>query len=480
MNNDKKKLVIWFPIPESLNWRGEGIAQTIESFVKNLEGVDVTLVINKKVCEELASTDLFRSKVKDFYYINGSGWLTKAKAKSYRVVDLSKFVYPKYGLIFKTIYVISNLKSKYLSYIHWSIKLSFVTILLKHGILFRGQNVWIPSIMIPNAIQIAKKRRVLFWYWDAFSLEFVGFTKMQKNILVTRLSQLKEVINSKKNVLVGSTVITQSAYNKKYLCDVVGILNTFVEVVHLGYENVNNKLPDRYKDAHKNKFLNVLNNLKIERKYKATFLNNLKPYIFSIDDYIKWQSTATVLYRLGMSCKFDNHKLVFVSTQNRPYKGIDILLYQLNIFVSETEYDLYFIFTCDIEKNKLIRYPKLYEKISVLPRLSNADHSVLIKNSDLVIHSSYAEGGLGAYSAYEAASCDVPSLINCGRHTNEMSDYHNMEFYGVCDFTRYDLFKHKLQELLSNEDAKKLTVKQYKSTYIDWRTCCQQFEMKLL
>jgi glycosyltransferase involved in cell wall biosynthesis len=80
------------------------------------------------------------------------------------------------------------------------------------------------------------------------------------------------------------------------------------------------------------------------------------------------------------------------------------------------------ITTCNIPSEIKDKYPELFNSLFELTRIPDKGHATLTALSDLVLHPSFVEGGLGSYSMFEAASVGVPSLTNSGRHTNELNN----------------------------------------------------------
>lgn len=55
---EKKKLVVWVPLPPNSSWRGEGIAQTIENIVRNISPErKIEIVVSSKHAEMLVGLE---------------------------------------------------------------------------------------------------------------------------------------------------------------------------------------------------------------------------------------------------------------------------------------------------------------------------------------------------------------------------------------------------------------------------------------
>jgi glycosyltransferase involved in cell wall biosynthesis len=166
-----------------------------------------------------------------------------------------------------------------------------------------------------------------------------------------------------------------------------------------------------------------------------------------------------------------------ISTQVRPYKGFDLLLQFLNHLVCcETEFRYQFIFTAALSEKIRNMYPLLYERIHEITRVSNKQHALLYYISDLVLHPSYVEGGLGVYPQFEAATMGTPTLANIGRHIFEQSpDATHVPCHYAIDFTKTNALVARIHDLMVSEEMRANNLLETQRLTVHWEDSAKKY-----
>ncbi|HGH8112544.1 TPA: glycosyltransferase family 1 protein, partial [Vibrio cholerae] len=103
-------------------------------------------------------------------------------------------------------------------------------------------------------------------------------------------------------------------------------------------------------------------------------------------------------------------------------------------------------------------------------------HASLYLMSDIVLHPSNVEGGLGAYPQYEASSVGKPSLINTGRHVNEMAE----EGFDVdllsSNFVNTKETVDKIEKLINSEEYMRQNIDAINRLKISWKESASNYE----
>ncbi|HAS3667372.1 TPA: glycosyltransferase family 4 protein, partial [Vibrio cholerae] len=395
---EKKKLVVWVPLPPNSSWRGEGIAQTIENIVRNISPErKIEIVVSSKHAEMLVGLEKSNPNIS----VLTLGFRGKSTKKTIGYVSLNEVEKDSlWDLVIAKLPIIPAIFRKvgmYVSQLEYLLSLYIYSHLQRRG-RFSSNNcrVWLPTPIIPYTHLLGGEKFVSFW--DPFVFEYNKEFPLTAEYFVKKLS--KHFSNA-------SAIITQSRANKDYLETVMGIESSKINVIYNGS-------PDY------SEFKKQQSNLSFSEVWsKSEFSGASKKAAF--EALVNHQLNFSVLWRLLTKNKVSNRKIVLISTQNRPYKGFDQLFVLINeLCLRRDNYD--FIFTCNVPTKLKERYPSLYERIHEVTRVDNYLHASLYLMSDIVLHPSNVEGGLGAYPQYEASSVGKPSLINTGRHVNEMAE----------------------------------------------------------
>jgi len=236
-------------------------------------------------------------------------------------------------------------------------------------------------------------KKLIVSFWDPFVFEFLGFEIHNTSRIFNNLY---------KNVTNTDCIITQSQSNFNYLTDILGVNPKTIHIIENGSPN--------YRSLVENKKMNKSDVIKIWAEH-ARNANNTQSWV-----------NASIIFRL-LSQKSDKpQKIIFVSTQDRPYKGFHALLSVFDKILLEEghQFDFNFVFTGEIKERFINSYSWAVSNIFSLSRVPTKLHASLYSISELCIHPSFCEGGLGSYPMFEAASLGIPSLSNLGRHMLEL------------------------------------------------------------
>jgi hypothetical protein len=387
LDNVTKKILVWLPLPEGMSWRGEGISQTIEKIIINSSAnIEYDIYTAKSIGAEILESMDDQEILCKFRFINEVSKNKKIK-KNKVEFDNSRFSFYKL--------LVERLDG------HWKkiqkyrvLLVSLISIKNVDHLIDKYDAVWVPTPVVKLNCK-SRKSKIFYNFWDPFVFEYSFFGYLTKYFFYRRFAFIKSK---------GYKIITQSEFNKKYLSDVLGFNSDLINIARLGG-------PD-------DKGLRNINYSKF----------NFSEYPLIIDDgrvklakFISEMDNRSALFRAISRFKKET-KIIFVTTQNRPYKGLyQFLEIYKNILMRN---DVFLITTADINQLIIESFPELSESVCILKRVSNKQHEYLMRNSDLIIHPSYVEGGQGAFSMFEAALMNKPSIINWGRHVEEFKKFH--------------------------------------------------------
>lgn len=351
----------------------------------------------------------------------------------------------------------------------YTLKLMALTRLYVKGVIFRDADlIWVPAPSVPFVEQFDS--RVLYSFWDPFVVEYTEFNDTIRNLYAKKFRNM--FAENKKSF----HIVTQSKANKDYLTCVMGVSLSRVSVVRLGcpdYSVFVKEKEDQIKDFKKSERNNLLSLWERKTRYpvhREKF--NIDAYIDQITKEVKNHS---LFFRLAKGVQ-PRSKIIFISTQDRPYKGLGLVFKVLAAFRKKhPEYKLHILTTAVIPADVKKMYPELYESVVEMRRLPNDQHALCTAVSDIVLHPSFVEGGLGSYSMFEAASVGVPSLTNEGRYTEELQGEVgggiNLAF---CDFTDLAVSVDKIHRVLSDRLLAEEVVKEVMGAWYSWNESAER------
>jgi glycosyltransferase involved in cell wall biosynthesis len=431
------EVVVWIPLPPHVSWEGEGISKTVENVLQHIPShVTCYLVVSNKHAVHLENKFRERPNIK----IKTIGISKKQVVIEPNINNASVNLF---HLIAAKVSVLSKLTDKiklafyntrYILTLYPYYFLQYVNLFLP------GRRIlWLPAPTIPGLTLLRGKK--IFSFWDPFVFEYKEFSNVS-HVLLKKFAGLY----SRADI-----IITQSKANKDFLANVFHISPSKVEVINNGspsYAQLNDKLITigrRDKEKLLAKWL--------DPKYVGECRKD------AVSKLMHDLTNKATLWRLLYKLASPKDKILIISTQVRPYKGFDLLFKLLNSLIcQESTFRFHVIFTAVIPTRIKDAYPLLYERIHEITRVSTFQHALLYHISDLVLHPSHAEGGLGVYPQFEAGSLGIPTLANVGRHTLEQSpDGANLAFHTI-DFTNIDQVVDRIHELVSSNELRILNL----------------------
>jgi glycosyltransferase involved in cell wall biosynthesis len=452
--SDAKNIIIWLPLRPGASWRGEGIAQTVENIIKTLDPEIEITVVTTAECEKE-----FDEKIKSRVKVKLLKWINTTNTRKYELKDTDSFAPTLFELMAAKFSIAKFNKvkklSKLIKSIMYVVELRFICLKINLGWLFSRDAVyWFPA---PNIYGIDKiKRKKIISFWDPFVFEYRDFGDMM-NVLYLKFYEIYRKAEG---------IITQSESNKRYLIDVMGIDGNLIKVI-------NNGSPDysRHYNEDENK--------------RQPLQNWLKPHYVgigksdAISSFVKDKVNKSILWRLLSKKELDNSKTIIISTQDRPYKGLKLLLKLLDAYVDKYGENINIVTTAHFQDEYRKMYPRLMDRIYEITRVSEFQHSILYGVADLAIHPSFVEGGLGAYPQFEAASMKKPSLVNTGRHITEMISVNKLSSDEssliAVDFTNIEIACEKIKKLLHDDAIRENNIKVINKCRNSWGDVGMQY-----
>ena len=278
-------------------------------------------------------------------------------------------------------------------------------------------------------------------FWDGFVFEYRQFED-SREIILTLLTKFLSTTDK---------IITQSFANKSYLTRVLGYDEKKIKVIynpHPSYSHLIDKVLLNRIDQNKKEALNhwkpeisekfwednrKLAGAKIQKKYRDFFNKSL--------------------FSRMMHSSNSKTKFFFISTQNRAYKGFKQLFYSLNEFSKLSSSNFKLLTTGNLYDEELHlseNYNWAFKNVYEFKKVNDFNHALLYSVSDLVIHPSFAEGGLGVFPLFEAASLNKLCLMNEGTHTRELVEQYPLVDLCV-DFNFPVIVANKINYFLNNE-----------------------------
>lgn len=455
-----KHIVVWLPLPAFSSWRGEGIIQTVEHILANAptshESPRWTLILSPAHKDEVHRDVLNHPRI-DIKTLRGLGAIerkhsyTTDKIISYikRPTFMQRFTQVIEAQLFATL-------KRRLDLIRYGVMLTVHTHWQVFGGSFKADGIWIPTPIIPLAHRLRGRKTCSFW--DPFIFEYASYRDTGEMFLpqFLRLFQAAE------------SIITQSDYNRRYL---LNVMNTPAQCIHVINNGTNDysryKIPETVSQGERDEF--ILTNFG-----RSDFFGQLSKVR---NKFIDQFHTKSVLMRLIERKKsLPNARVIFVSTQFRPHKGMYEMLETATklIEADDDNSDYLFVFTAKLPQQVVSRYPRLHEHTYELTRLANKDHALIYQLADLVIHPSHAEGGL-PYPIHEAASLDVVCLINKGRHVMEAQQLRPELSALIIDIRKPKQAALKIRHVLSDKDQRKDMLAAAMSLERPWSQVAQEY-----
>jgi glycosyltransferase involved in cell wall biosynthesis len=471
MKSKDKTILLWMPLPENSNWRGEGIAQTVESLLRESIGSKYKFkIVTAQSVAILIISSLGNDWQRNISFTHNAS----ANFESYELdIDF------KTSTLEMSLIALNKFINKlnifkifgFIQILFYYLRLRIATFFMSNNITHREcEMVWAPLPSIPFLENI--NRNMMINFWDGFVLEYREFLDISPYILL----KFKKTFD-KKSV----TLVTQSECNAQFLNHIFGVSLDRVNVfrlgcpdysIHINSLNIHDKL-QKFKNDRSNSILSFYPSSKDillqdnQRNKRDVILKT----------FIKNQTTLSTLYRLDKS-SLNGTKLIFISTQFRPYKGLNLALK----IISECKKKLpgvtiLLITTCYIPLGIKEKYPELFNSIFEFTRLKDKEHAVLTAISDLVLHPSFVEGGLGSYSMFEAASVGVPSLTNSGRHTIELNNQVKPDLnIAFQDFSNINATVDKISEILLDKSMGSAIIEAINKSRQEWSKTWEELE----
>jgi glycosyltransferase involved in cell wall biosynthesis len=430
--NTAPEILIWVPLTPGSSWRGEGIAQTIEHIVLH-SNADTYFHI---VCLGEHADDI-REGIKGHVChikitaIRGKLFQRSRREMSFTSRSFISTAGPRFFGRLWQVFLIPN-KTSYVL---------FVTLTMLWFRFFKSKPslVWTPVLGSPYShMNFGRKKIVNFW--DPFVFEYEGFRDIRHPLFEFLFERMAGADH----------IITQSEHNRRYLEKVLSVPAGKISVIPVGCPSYSKFLRENVSDLRENQPL-MISSLWQEKAKTAivTSIDVLRNRV--IHDLLNQSTFYRLLERLGPSSR-----VIIISTQERPYKGFDALLELCDALVKSTTHDYHFIFTGNVDftrKSSRLKYNWIVDRTYSITRTDRTNHSLLYQLSDLAIHPSFAEGGLGSYPQFEASSVGTPCLINRGRHSKELIEQ-TPEISECCfDILNTEDAKNKVEALLSDVDA---------------------------
>lgn len=303
--------------------------------------------------------------------------------------------------------------------------------------------VWVPTPLFKIKTWKKFSHKIVYNFWDPFGFEYSFFPYTTKLYFYKRLSEIKKD---------GYKIITQSTHNKNYLINVLKFDNDRIKVIRCG----NYVKP--YSDSQANH--NKISIRDYPSRFSYTSLSS-RAIVQELDN-------RSIVARLEARLR-EKTKIIFISTQNRPYKGLHRFLSIFSQILNNN--DVVILTTADISELILEKFPSLTEAVYILKRVSNKQHSYLFSVCDLFVHPSYVEGGVGAFSMFEAALNNKPALVNWGRHVREFNAIYGKSIdVGLIsvNFDESEKAIYLINELLNNPSVIEKNIAEIKKSISSW------------
>ena len=430
--NMAREILIWIPLTPGSSWRGEGIAQTIEHIILHSSAEKyfhiVCLGEHADHIREGIEGHVCQIKITA---ISGSLFQRSPREVSFTSRSFISLTVPRF---FGRLWAIFSVPKK-------AVYILFVTLTMLWFRFIRNKPnlVWTPSLGVPYAnMRFGRKKIVNFW--DPFVFEYEGFRQIRAPLFEFLFDRMTGADH----------IITQSQHNRRYLENVLSVPAEKISVIPVGCPSYSSFFKDDVDDFRKHQPLKIASLWqKKAMTASVTSISILRKRV--VHDRLNQSTFYRLLERLGPASR-----VIIISTQERPYKGFDALLELCDALVNSSKHDYHFIFTGNIDfsrKSSRLKYSWIADRTYSITRTDRANHSLLYQLSDLAIHPSFAEGGLGSYPQFEATSVGTPCLINRGRHSKELVE--KVPEISECCFNilNTESAKKQVEALLGDEDS---------------------------
>ena len=474
-SKNNNTMLVWLPLPPGSGWRGEGIVQTIENIVCHISSdYNIEILVSLDHYHEAteAFDDYKNIKVVPLSYL----WLLFRLILNRKKISIDKSRVRENGLdkiLKKSILTIGFNKivrpiALFFDRGDYVSKLKMFTVLHKRNFLFRKcRSVWCPSPNIFFQYQLRSKK--IFSFWDPFVFEYES-----------EYSQISEyfMITFARHYFNADIITTQSKFNKRFLIDNFAIDDEKIKIINNGAPDYTGLIgQDLVEKRTTSPILKIDERLKIMEKFPLKPLSG-----YSMDSIRRNIRKNFVVYSQIFKLRNrinNNSKLLFVSTQNRPYKGFSTLFMQLDKLIKHGKFDLIIVFTSKVDERTRKKYPWFLDRVFEITRVSNLQHAHIYMMSDLVLHPSYIEGGMGSYPQYEAASLGIPSLMNSGRHMEYLKDFSEVDISKfTVSFENFEDFSSKVYTLLHSESTIRDNILESKSTIVTWTSAAEKYKQQ--
>lgn len=446
MSEKNYNVMIFMPISPKANWRGEGISQTIENIIRySADKITYTLVVGRHVEKEIA-IELGKEIASNKLKLLPIGFSKKKLGKA--------------------------LHSFRIGYLFFYLSLSFFTI--KQAVLsFLGISkyhlTFVPYALLAIPASIFSKKMAIS-FWDPFVLEYPHAFSEKFRLFIVKL--LKYGMHS------ADVVITQSHTNKNYLIHFFGLDSEKIKVIENGHPDYRCYLSDQS--------ITTENIMTAWDNKKEEFVSDSKKKLYyhylikkkthrSLKDHMK----KNVLHRLVTKDSTKESKIIVISTQYRPYKGFESLFSAYDLLIKKycSQYKFKFVFTGSVPPVFYQKYAWANSLVFEMQRLEGRQHAYIYSIADLVIHPSFVEGGMGTYPMFEAASLNVPSLSNMGRHMLELQKKYAKDIDSLCvDLVDTEATSEKMFALLTNTELRKSNVSLTNSLRTLWEDSGKKYQ----
>ncbi|MDA7799861.1 glycosyltransferase [Alphaproteobacteria bacterium] len=466
-----KEVLIFLPLPAQLSWRGEGIAQVVEKTVANTKGVNWTIMSNKSIIEE-ASQSLRSVQNVNFTTFGKSKKPNSNNKTSQKIeVEFADFAKTNKSALVLSRFLFATKFHRLWDFVSWLAKFYLANFQEKRSNYASYDYVWVPTPIVLVSKKIPKTK-LIFSFWDPFVFEYSSFPDITKHYLFYSFS--KKFLNC-------AGIITQSKANLDYLENILGMDPSKISVLPLAAGDVSDLVSDEMYGA---RAQNKLVKYWPERKYEI-YKTKVKKPVEKVNT-LSWKMRNTVMSKYMQELKNKSEiwrlekrlgngsKVCVISTQNRPHKGLHNM-FQIIDKLTKLNTNLYFVFTGDVS-SYLKKFPQLHENVIQLSRITNEQLAYLYVVSDIAIHPSFVEGGLGTGPQFEASSVGTPCLVNYGRHIKEAEEYFEVSFTNIyANFVDNDETVNKILAILTDDKLAQENINHLRQHQISWISYGEKF-----
>jgi glycosyltransferase involved in cell wall biosynthesis len=455
------KILVWLIASRLTKWRGEGITQTVENtLIHAPDSVRFTLLVGPGQYSE--AVEAFVNYPNIEVTLAQVLPLPVIKPKPFNEKDVlrgNNLLLAVAELLIRKLFL--NFLIKAYHRFAYTFEMLVLSLMQRLGWVYSGYDlIWLPVANLPFVTMLKGAKVVSFW--DPFVFEYREFKDISQVLW----------LSFKRTFSATQFIVTQSSNNKRYLQDIYRIPENKISVLPLGHPDYSQQIDNAaFIRANRHKHDLDVNSIWAPRRIYGQKLAEMRSV------YLHEKVNQSILFRLLSGVKPET-KFFLISTQSRPYKGFDQLfaIFDQLIKTAGSRYDFRFILTSEPPPKLKERYPWTVQKIHEITRVTNSQLACLCALSDLVIHPSFVEGGLGTYPQFEAASLGVPSLNNYGRHMQELEHRSGPDIaLTYCDFTDVNSTVARMLELLENPDLIERNISASFKARIPWNEAAAAF-----